>query len=140
MSGPFPILYIAEADGEAAVLSSGVLACLVEQMPRATFTVVGSATSAPLFADTPRLDRLIVVDGEKAFDWLELWPEVRRTVCRSGAAVISLFASITSSCEISGSRCFEPAQAVRPSENRITAGRCHAPMAFLPPEHDSLQV
>lgn len=79
MSGPFPILYIAEADGEAAVLSSGVLACLVEQMPRATFTVVGSATSAPLFADTPRLDRLIVLDGEKAFDWLKLWTEVRST-------------------------------------------------------------
>jgi heptosyltransferase-3 len=79
MSGPFPILYITEADVEAAVLSSGLLACLVEQMPQATFTIVGSAASAPLFADTPGLERLIVLDGEKAFDWLKLWNQVRTT-------------------------------------------------------------
>ncbi|MFC0633227.1 glycosyltransferase family 9 protein [Brevundimonas balnearis] len=79
MSGRFPILYIAEADAEAAVLSSGLLAYLVEQMPKESFTVVGSAASAPLFADTPRLDRLIVLDGEKAFDWLKLWNQVRAT-------------------------------------------------------------
>lgn len=77
MSGRFPILYIAEADAEDAVLSSGVLARLVETVPSASFTVVGSAASAPLFADTPRLDRLIVLEREGHFDWLALWNQVR---------------------------------------------------------------
>ena len=79
MTGRFPILYIAEADASDAVLSSGVLACMVEAMPRATFTVVGSPKSAPLFADTPRLDRLIVLERDSRLDWLGLWNKVRET-------------------------------------------------------------
>jgi ADP-heptose:LPS heptosyltransferase len=79
MSSSFPILYIAEADAEAAVLSSGTLACLVDSLPQAAFTVVGSAASAPLFADTPRLDRLIVMDGNGRFEWIALWNQVRQT-------------------------------------------------------------
>jgi heptosyltransferase III len=77
MAGRFPILYLAEADAEDAVMSSGVLAYLVEAMPQATFTVVGSPASAPLFADTPRLDRLIVLEKEGRLEWLGLWNQVR---------------------------------------------------------------
>ncbi|MBU1383510.1 MAG: glycosyltransferase family 9 protein [Alphaproteobacteria bacterium] len=79
MSVRFPILYIAEAGAQDAVLSSGVLAYLVEAMPQAGFTIVGSPASAPLFADTPRLDRLIVLDKESRLDWLGLWNQVRAT-------------------------------------------------------------
>lgn len=79
MTGRFPILYIAEADAEAAVLSSGVLAYLVDAVPNGRFTVVGSAASAPLFADTPGLDRLIVLDRETNFEWIALWNQVRDT-------------------------------------------------------------
>jgi heptosyltransferase-3 len=79
MHGRFPILYIAEADAEEAVLSSGTLAHLVEAIPHATFTVVGSAASAPLFADTPRLERLIVLDRDGRWDWIALWNQVRET-------------------------------------------------------------
>ena len=79
MIGRFPILYIAEADAEDAVLSSGVLAYLVESLPNAVFTVVGSAASAPLFADTPRLERLLVLEREGRFDWIALWNQVRGT-------------------------------------------------------------
>lgn len=79
MHGRFPILYIAEADAEEAVLSSGTLAHLVEAIPQATFTVVGSAASAPLFADTPRLERLIVLDRDGRWDWIALWNQVRET-------------------------------------------------------------
>ncbi len=79
MSVRFPILYIAEADAEAAVLSSGVLAHLVEALPNAAVTVVGSAASAPLFADTPGLDRLIVLDRTGRWDWIALWNQVRGT-------------------------------------------------------------
>ena len=79
MIGRFPILYIAEADAEDAVLSSGVLAHLVESLPNAAFTIVGSAASAPLFADTPRLERLLVLEREGHFDWIALWNQVRGT-------------------------------------------------------------
>jgi len=79
MTGRFPILYIAEADAEAAVLSSGVLAYLVDAVPNGRFIVVGSAASAPLFADTPGLDRLIVLDRETNFEWIALWNQVRDT-------------------------------------------------------------
>ncbi|MBX3477743.1 MAG: glycosyltransferase family 9 protein [Brevundimonas sp.] len=79
MSGRFPILWLAEADPEEAVLSSGVLAHLVETIGHAGFTIVGSPQSAPLFADTPRLDRLIVLEKEGALDWIGLWNRLRRT-------------------------------------------------------------
>lgn len=79
MHGRFPILYIAEADAEDAVLSSGALAQLVEAIPHATFTIVGSPASAPLFADTPRLERLIVLDRDGRWDWIALWNQVRET-------------------------------------------------------------
>ena len=79
MAARFPILYIAEADASDAILSSGVLACMVEAMPQATLTVVGSPKSAPLFADTPRLDRLIVLERDSRLDWLGLWNKVRET-------------------------------------------------------------
>jgi len=85
MSGRFPILYIAEADAEAAVLSSGVLAYLVDSLPQADITIVGSAASAPLFADTPRLSNLIVMDKTGRVDWIALWNRVRQT--RWGLAV-----------------------------------------------------
>ena len=79
MHGRFPILYIAEADAEEAVLSSGGLAQLVEAIPQATFTVVGSPASAPLFADLPRLQRLITLDRDGRWDWIALWNQVRET-------------------------------------------------------------
>ena len=79
MTGRFPILYIAEADASDAILSSGVLAYMVEAMPQAVFTVVGSPKSAPLLADTPRLDRLIVLERDSRLDWLGLWNKVRET-------------------------------------------------------------
>ncbi|MFT4912336.1 MAG: heptosyltransferase-3 [Brevundimonas sp.] len=79
MTARFPILYIAEADAEAAVLSSGVLAHLVEAVPQASFTIVGSAASAPLFADTPRLKSLLVLERDGRWDWIGLWNRVRAT-------------------------------------------------------------
>ena len=79
MSKPFPILYVAEADAETAILSSGVLAYLTASVPNAVFTVVGSRTSAPLFADLPGLERLIVLEREGRLDWIGLWNQLRGT-------------------------------------------------------------
>jgi len=75
----FPILFVAEVDPVEAVLSSGVLAFLVEAMPHASFTVVGSPDSAPLFADTPNLLRLLVLEKESRLDWMKLWNQLRHT-------------------------------------------------------------
>lgn len=79
MQGRFPILYLAEADPELAVMSSGVLAYLAEVMPQANFVVVGSPASAPMFADLPRLTKLLVLEKESRLDWIKLWDQVRHT-------------------------------------------------------------
>ena len=79
MTGAFPILYIAEAEPEAAVLSSGALAHLVRTLPQADFTIVGSAESAPLFVDTPRLSRTLVLPREGKLEWITLWNQLRDT-------------------------------------------------------------
>ena len=49
MVGRFPVLYIAEADAEDAVMSSGVLAYLADSLPNATFTqAYGMTELAPV--------------------------------------------------------------------------------------------
>lgn len=85
MAARFPVLYIAEADPEDAVLSSGALAYLVDSLPQADFTVVGSPESAPLFADLPRLRKLIVLEREGNIEWLNLWTQLQSV--RWGLAV-----------------------------------------------------
>ena len=77
MPGPLTILYIAEADPMAAVMSSGVLAQMVDEAPLARITVVGSPESAPLFRDMPGLDRLIVLPGESKPEWVKLWDRLK---------------------------------------------------------------
>lgn len=77
--GHFPILYIAEADPETAVLSSGAMAQVVEALPKSPVTVVASPDTAPLFQDTPRLQDLILLDGDGAQDWMGLWLKLRKT-------------------------------------------------------------
>lgn len=77
MSAALTILYIAEAEPMAALMSSGVLAHMVEEAPGARFTVVGSPESAPLFQDTPGLERLMVLPGEGRADWFRLWNRLK---------------------------------------------------------------
>lgn len=75
---PFLILFITGSRIGDAVLSSGLLKTLAAEIPGARFTVVGSALTVPLFADTPGLDRLIVMDKEKrSGHWFGLWRQVR---------------------------------------------------------------
>ncbi|MDO1559870.1 glycosyltransferase family 9 protein [Brevundimonas sp. 2R-24] len=77
MAAAYPILYIAEADPAEAILSSGLLKRLHDEMPKASFTVVGSPESAPLFRDVPRLERLLVLPRETKAEWLKLWGQVK---------------------------------------------------------------
>jgi len=75
---PFPILFITTSRVGDAVLSSGLIRTLAEQVPAARFTIVASALTAPLFAAVPGLDRVIVMEKAPAGrHWLDLWNKVR---------------------------------------------------------------
>lgn len=75
------ILFITHTRIGDGVLSSGILRHLVETYPDARFTVACGPLAASLFADVPRLERVIVVTKQR-FDghWYALWKQVRGTV------------------------------------------------------------
>jgi ADP-heptose:LPS heptosyltransferase len=74
----FPILFIAPSRIGDAVLASGLVKVLVENVAQARFTFVGSDLTAPLFAGTPGLERLIVMEKKPlSAHWFNLWREVR---------------------------------------------------------------
>jgi ADP-heptose:LPS heptosyltransferase len=76
----FPILFITSSRVGDAVLSSGLIASLVEQVEGARFTIVASALTAPLFDHVPGLDRIIVMEKRPlAAHWYGLWRQVRNT-------------------------------------------------------------
>ena len=78
--GSFPILFITATRIGDAVLSSGLIRRLSDEIPNARFTVVAGPVAAPLFADMPNLDR--VIEFAKAKDgshWFDLWRQVRKT-------------------------------------------------------------
>jgi ADP-heptose:LPS heptosyltransferase len=79
MASPrFPILFITASRVGDAVLSSGLIRRLADEMPQARFTIVASPLTAPLFRDTPNLDRVIALEKTRlAGHWLKLWRQVR---------------------------------------------------------------
>jgi ADP-heptose:LPS heptosyltransferase len=75
----FPILFITSTRIGDAVLASGLLRRLIEEIPNARFTIVAGPLAAPLFRETPGLDALIPLPKEKhGLHWLRLWNRVRR--------------------------------------------------------------
>jgi ADP-heptose:LPS heptosyltransferase len=78
--GAFPILFITSNRIGDAVLSSGLLKRLSDEIPNARFTVVAGPFAAPLFEELPTLDRVVVLPKSKGGGhWVELWRQVRRT-------------------------------------------------------------
>ena len=77
MASDFPILCILESRPEDAILSSGLLRRLHDEIPHATFTLVGSDASAPLFRDMPNLEDLLVIEGDGSGERFKLWNRVR---------------------------------------------------------------
>lgn len=76
---PFPILFIAPTRIGDAVLTSGLVRRLADEIPNAQFTIVAGPLSAPLFREVPNLQRLIVMQKEKGGGhWFKLWGQVRR--------------------------------------------------------------
>jgi len=74
----FPILFITATRIGDAVLSSGLIKLLSDQIPNARFTIVAGPLAAPLFAHVPGLDRVIVMEkGKGKGHWFKLWRQVR---------------------------------------------------------------
>jgi ADP-heptose:LPS heptosyltransferase len=75
---PFPILFIAPSRIGDAILASGLVRALLDNVPDVAFTFVGSELTAPLFADTPGAERVIVMEKQPfSGHWFGLWNEVR---------------------------------------------------------------
>ena len=71
------ILFVTATRIGDAVLSTGLLSCLVERHPDACFTIAAGPLAAPLFAAVPRLERLITVHKRPfALHWLPLFAGV----------------------------------------------------------------
>ncbi len=76
----FPILFITATRIGDAVLSSGLIKRLIDEIPEARFTIVAGPPAAPLFAHVPGLDRIIVFEKSRSGGhWVELWRKVRHT-------------------------------------------------------------
>jgi len=76
--GAFPILFITSNRIGDAVLSSGLIKRLSDEIPNARFTVVAGPVAAPLFEETPTLDRIIELPKAKGGGhWFDLWSQVR---------------------------------------------------------------
>jgi ADP-heptose:LPS heptosyltransferase len=58
----FPVLFIAPNDVSEAVLASGLLKKLHDEAPNPRFTIVANRKVAPLFADMPKVEQLVVSD------------------------------------------------------------------------------
>jgi ADP-heptose:LPS heptosyltransferase len=77
--GAFPILFITSTNIGDAVLASGLVKRLSDEIPNARFTIVAGPAAAPLFAFVPSLDELIVFAKSKdGLHWFELWRKVRK--------------------------------------------------------------
>ena len=80
MSKAFPILFITATRIGDAVLSSGLIKRLVDEIPQARFTIVAGPDAAPLFANVPGLARIIEFEKARGgAHWFGLWRQVRHT-------------------------------------------------------------
>lgn len=92
--GSFPILFITATNIGDAVLSSGLVKRLADEIPNARFTIVAGPAAAPLFACVPELDELIVFTKHKdGSHWIDLWRKVRK---RRWGLVVDLRGSLIS--------------------------------------------
>src|SRR5580704_3987809 len=88
----FPILFIAPADVSEAVLASGLLKKLHDEAPSPVFTIVANRKVAPLFAEMPCVERLLITERRRSGRrWFGLLGPIR---ARRWALVVDLPASV----------------------------------------------
>lgn len=73
----FPILVFPPAALDEAIFASGLIGKLHDEIPHASFTVVASSQAAPLFRCLPRLERLMVSEGEGRLAKFRVWRELK---------------------------------------------------------------
>ena len=78
------VLFIGPTRIGDAVLSSGVLAWMLARWPEARLTVAAGPAAAPLYAEAPRLEEVIVLDKRQGGHWRRLW---MKTVGRYWTAI-----------------------------------------------------
>lgn len=88
------ILFITSSRIGDAVLTTGVLARLIERFPEARITVASGDVSAPLFQHVPQLERFIEFSKKRGLGrWLHLW---KKTVGVKWDLVVDMRGSATS--------------------------------------------
>ena len=84
----FPILFIASGDVSEAVLASGLLKKLHDEAPNPEFTIVATSRVAPLFADMPKVERLVITEKKASGRrWFGLFGPAR---ARAWALVVDI--------------------------------------------------
>ncbi|MEJ0065727.1 MAG: glycosyltransferase family 9 protein [Caulobacteraceae bacterium] len=58
----FPVLFVAPEGVSEAVLASGLLKKLHDEAPNPRFTIIANRSVAPLYADMPKVERIIVTE------------------------------------------------------------------------------
>ncbi|MEX2642953.1 MAG: glycosyltransferase family 9 protein [Acetobacterales bacterium] len=82
------VLFVTSTRIGDAILSSGLLAHLLERHPQEPVTVACGSLPAPLFEAVPRLERILVIEKRRGGGhWLDLW---RNTVGRRWRVVVDL--------------------------------------------------
>jgi ADP-heptose:LPS heptosyltransferase len=88
----FPILFIAPGTVSEAVLSSGLLKKLHDEAPNPRFTIIANRKVAALYADMPKVERIIVTERKpSARRWFGLLGPLR---ARRWALVVDLPSSV----------------------------------------------
>jgi ADP-heptose:LPS heptosyltransferase len=137
--GSFPILFITATNIGDAVLSSGLVKRLADEIPYARFTVVAGPAAAPLFTCIPQLDELIVLAKQKdGGHWFDLWRKVRR---RRWGLVVDLRGSLIPRLVSTRRRAVHRKQSGEPIHKVIEAARAlkiedepAAPFVYVSPE------
>lgn len=139
----FPILFITATRIGDAVLSSGLIKMLADQIPNARFTIVAGPLAAPLFAHVPGLDRVIVMEkGRGKGHWFKLWNQVRH---KKWGLVVDLRGSATALFLRRDKRAIWKKTAGEPVHKVVDAARTlklegepPAPYLYITPEVEAL--
>jgi heptosyltransferase III len=96
----FPILFIALTEPKAALLASGLIARLIEEIPHADITLVTTEVSAQLYQDDPRIGTIQVLKAPvMSFAGLKLVMSLR---ARTYGLVIDVGGSLLSNPPLAG--------------------------------------
>ena len=143
MASPsFPILFVAPERLDDAILASGLLRRLHDEIGHARFVIASAPAVAPLFRDIPGLDRLVTFEPD-ALGWLGLWRRVRG---RRWGLVLDLRGSRLSRFLSARKRAVRrvPKTALQPAHKVLEAARVlkveddpPAPFLFTSPETEA---